>query len=68
MLAFVPKRHAYQYVTYNHCDAFILFCRNQAYQACSQLAVLDNNAHCLRDQACSKKGTAIHARNFQEAK
>ena len=44
---------------------FILFYRNQAYQASKQLAVLDNNAHCLRDQASNKAGTAIHARKFR---
>ena len=45
---------------------FILFYRNQAYQASKQLAVSDNNAHCLRDQASNKVGTAIHARKFRK--
>ena len=45
---------------------FILFYRNQAYQASKQLAVSDNNAHCLRDQASNKAGTAIHARKFRK--
>ena len=34
---------------------FILFYRNQAYQAHIQLAVLDNNSQCLRDPACNKE-------------
>ena len=45
---------------------FILLCRNEAYQAHIQLVVLDNSAHCLREQACNKVGTAIHACKFRK--
>ena len=31
-----------------------------------QLAVLDNNAHCLREPAHSREGTATHARKFRK--
>ena len=66
MLAYVPKRHAYQYVTYTSLMYLYAIFRNQAYQARIQLAVLDNNAHCLREPAHSRDGTAIHARKFRK--
>ena len=66
MLAYVPKRHAYQYVTYTSLMYLNAIFRNQAYQAHIQLAVLDNNAYCLREPAHSREGTAIHAHKFRK--
>ena len=43
-----------------------MLCRNQAYQARIQLAVLDNNAHCTRDPAYNKSGAALYARKYRK--
>ena len=66
ILAYVPKRHAYQYVTHRSLRYLSYYFVGIKLSSTYTIAVLDNNAYCLRDQACNKAGAAIHVCKFRK--
>ena len=66
MLAYVPKRYAYQYFTHRSLQCLSYYFVGIKLSSTYTIAVLGNNAQCYRDQACNKAGTAIHVCKFRK--